>query len=47
MAGSESTSIALAVLFHVLATYPEEQEKMIHEIDEHFPPDSDVFFCQT
>ena len=42
MAGSESTSIALAVLLHVLATIPEEQEKMINEIDEHFPHDSDV-----
>jgi cytochrome P450 len=42
MAGSESTSITLAVLLHVLATYQEEQEKLIHEIDEHFPLDSDV-----
>ncbi len=42
MAGSESTSISLATLLHVLASMPEEQEKLIHEIDEHFPHDSDV-----
>nr|QUF59376.1 cytochrome p450 CYP3045A1 [Brachionus angularis] len=42
MAGSESTSIALTVLLHVLASMPEEQEKLIHEIDDHFPNDSDI-----
>lgn len=42
MAGSESTSITLATLLHVLASLPEEQEKLMHEIDEHYPPGSDV-----
>lgn len=42
MAGSESTSIALTVLLYVLATLPEEQEKLIQEIDDHYPPDSGV-----
>ena len=44
MAGSESTSIALTVLFHILATMPEEQEKLIHEIDQYFPIDGQVKF---
>lgn len=43
MAGSESTSIALTVLLHVLATFPEEQQKLINEIDEYFPLDIEVF----
>jgi cytochrome P450 len=38
MAGSEVTSISLAVLFYALAMYPEEQERLIAEIDEHYPP---------
>ena len=42
MAGSESTSIALATLVHVLTILPEEQEKLFHEINEHFPIDSGV-----
>lgn len=42
MAGSESTSISLAVLLHVLASFPEEQEKLMDEIDSHFPSNSDV-----
>jgi cytochrome P450 len=42
MAGSESTSIALTVLFYILATMPEEQEKLINEIDQHFPIDGQV-----
>ena len=36
MAGSESTSIALAVLFYVLAKFPEEQKRLFNEIEEHF-----------
>ena len=44
MAGSESTSIALTVLFHILATMPEEQEKLLHEIDQYFPIDGQVKF---
>ena len=47
MAGSESTSITLATLLHVLATLPEEQEKLIHEIDEHYPPNSDVHLIKN
>lgn len=43
MAGSESTSISLAVLLYVLATMPEEQEKLIQEIDEHYPHGSGVY----
>jgi cytochrome P450 len=42
MAGSESTSIAISVLFYVLAAYQEEQEKLIQEIDDHYPHNSDV-----
>ena len=44
MAGSESTSIALTVLIHVLATLPEEQTKLINEIDMHFPANGEVIF---
>ena len=44
MAGSESTSIALTTLIYVLATMPEEQEKLVNEIYEHFPPSSEVLF---
>jgi cytochrome P450 len=42
MAGSESTSIAISVLFYVLAGFQEEQEKLIQEIDDHYPSNSDV-----
>lgn len=42
MAGSESTSIALAVLFYVLAKYPEEQKRVFNEIEENFSMDLEV-----
>lgn len=39
MAGSESTSIAITVLFYVLATIPEEQDKLIGEIEDFYQGD--------
>ena len=40
LAGYETTSTSLAYAFYVLATNPNEQEKLINEIDEHFPPEA-------
>ena len=42
LAGYETTSTSLAYAFYVLATNPNEQEKLINEIDEHFPDHANV-----
>jgi cytochrome P450 family 3 subfamily A len=42
LAGYETTSTTLAYAFYVLATNKAEQEKLINEIDEQFPNESDV-----
>ena len=39
MAGYETTSSALALVFFLLAKYPLEQQKVFAEINEHFPYD--------
>lgn len=39
LAGYETSSNALNYAFYILATQPEEQEKLKQEIDEYFPPE--------
>ena len=41
-ASYDTTSSTLSYCFNTLANLPEEQEKLVAEIEEHFPPNSDV-----
>ena len=42
VAGYDTMNTTLGFCLHTLAKYPEEQEKLFNEIEEHFPTGSNV-----
>ena len=45
MAGYETTSSTLNIVFYLLAKYPEEQQKVYEELCIYFPPDENANEC--
>lgn len=39
LAGYETTSTCLTYATHILAKYPDEQEKLFDEVNQYFPDD--------
>ncbi|XP_077495144.1 cytochrome P450 3A6-like isoform X2 [Amblyomma americanum] len=46
IAGFDTTAAALAFLFHLMARHPEEQENILHELEERFPGVNELSFEQ-
>jgi cytochrome P450 len=46
-AGYETTALLLTYLSYILATHPEVQDKLLKEVDQHFPSVSRLSYFQN